>query len=122
MRLWDFLTEAGFSGDVLDGYVIATATDGYREILSLAELDPALNPRAANYLVAYADTNGDFPGAGFARLIFPGDNRGGRFLSNLTGLEVVATVPQPATMALYVAGLILVAFATRGRYARRPAE
>src|SRR5208337_2887831 len=64
--------------------------------------DPKLgapaNPMEA--IVAYADTNGDLTsptGSGFARLVIPGDNAGGRFVSNLVDLEVVNAVPEPTS-------------------------
>ena len=110
--LFDLLSDAGLTVEVLTGYLVATATDGYRELLSLAELDPSLNPRAANYLVAYDDIGSDFPGAGFARLIFPGDNRGGRYISNVVSLTVIAAVPQPGTLVLYLSGLVVTAILT----------
>ena len=84
-------------------------------MLALAELDPAFggNP---NYLLAYADQNGDFPAAGLARTIFPDDNRHGRWMSNLDSITVLQAVPEPSTCAMMMlgfAGLGLLAYRRR---------
>lgn len=90
------------SSNSLNQIVVTTGTDGYEVVLALAELDPALggNP---NYLLAYADLNGDFPGSGIARTILPGDNMRGRWMSNLDSITVSA-VPEPSTWAMMMLG------------------
>ena len=57
-------------------------------------------------LIAYADTNNQLTtgGAGFARLVIPGDNFGGRFVSNLTSLTIV-DVPEPRSAVLLGLGV-----------------
>jgi hypothetical protein len=72
--------------------VITSGTDGYEVVLSLVELDPIFWRQPSKPL-PYADTGGDFPTDGIARL----DNRHGRWVSNLDSVIVVqAAVPEPA--------------------------
>ncbi len=86
--VWNLLSQLGATqNDILTKYLTATGSDGYNVLFSLAEFDPKLG--APTYpmeaIVAYADSNGQLtaPGSGFARLVIPGDNFGGRFVSNL---------------------------------------
>jgi MYXO-CTERM domain-containing protein len=71
--------------------------------LALAELDPSLggNP---NDLLAYAATNTDFPANGMARLVFPSDNKRGRWNSNLDFVRVGNAVLEASTWALMLLG------------------
>jgi PEP-CTERM motif-containing protein len=99
---------------------VTAGTDGYEVVLSLAELDPAFGASTATNqvdLVPYADTGGNFPGAGLARTILPGDTAfaHGRWESNLTLIEVAAVVPEPTTIALLTSGLIGMMIAFRRR-------
>ena len=50
--------------------------------------------------------------SGFARLVIPGDNFGGRFVSNLVNLEVVNAVPEPTSALLLISGLAAIALLT----------
>jgi hypothetical protein len=99
--------------------VVTTGTDGYEVVLALAELDPAFggNP---NYLLAYADQNGDFPGSGIARTIFPDDNKHGRWMSNLDSISVleVGAVPEPSTWAMMMLGFAGLGFLAYRRSSR----
>jgi len=63
-------------------------------------------------IVAYADSNGDLTASGFARLVIPGDDHGGRFVSNLVNLEVVNAVPEPTSALLLISGLAAIALLT----------
>ncbi|NOG71386.1 molybdopterin-binding oxidoreductase [Roseicella sp. DB1501] len=94
--LWTLLQEAGVTtdpavkNDLLDFYVVATGSDGYHALFSMGELDPRFGD--GQVLVAYDDTAGQLgPGGkeGFARLVVPEDGAGGRYVSNLVGIEVV---------------------------------
>lgn len=94
--LWGIMSAAGIvnnpavNNDVLNKYVLATGSDGYKTVFSLGELNPVFGNRPD--LVAYAETNGGVSaplGAdGFARITSPGDVRGGRYVSNLVSLDV----------------------------------
>lgn len=121
VRLWDLLNYAGIDTNVtLQGYVLARATDDYQIVFSLAELDPdRRGPQ--DVLVAYERSEGGLGDNGFARLVVPGDQAGGRYLSNLASLEVVyiQAVPEAHTWALMLAGLALVGLSVRRRLIAR---
>jgi len=76
-------------------------------------------------LVAYAGTDMTdlLTTAGFARLVIPGDNAGGRFVSNLVNLEVVNAVPEPTSALLLISGLAATALLTwsKNRFRARAA-
>lgn len=83
---------------------VISGTDGYEVLFSLAELDPAYG--APEDLAPYADTEGQFPGDGFARDVIPGDNHQGRWVSNVDLIEV-ASVPEPNLTGCVAGALIL---------------
>ena len=110
--LWDVLnsagirTDPGIKNDILRDLVTATGSDGYQVSFALGELSPSFGD--APILVAYSDTAGQLLGsAGFARIVVPGDSAGGRYVSNLASLTVFdgTAVPEPASLALLLAGL-----------------
>lgn len=109
--LWTFLDPS--NADVTDQIVTVLGTDGYEAVLSLAELDPALggNP---NDLLPYADTGTNFPGDGVARVIFPNDNKQGRWVSNVDSIDVT-TAPEPGSLAVLGFGLASLAALQRCR-------
>ena len=92
--LWNVLNAAGgiqtnpaVKNDVLQTYVIATGTDGYKSVISSGEIDPNFGHKAD--LVAIGDTGGTLPGsAGVARVTASGDVAGGRYVSNTASLQV----------------------------------
>jgi len=69
-------------------YVVATGSDGYQAVFSLAELDPGIGERPV--LVAYELDGAPLDRSGMARLVVPGDKKRGRWVANLSGLEVRA--------------------------------
>jgi hypothetical protein len=99
-------------------YVVTAGTDGYEVVLSLAELVPSLGGNPAN-LIPYADTGTDFPGNGVARTILPGDNKHGRWESNLDRVAV-AGKPVRIERKVYLAlnkptGVLCTSHDTHGR-------
>ncbi len=91
--LWDLLQAArlknttGTRNDRLRKYVVATGADGYEVIVAVAELDPGFGGQ--HVLVAYERDGQLLDGReGIARLLVPGDKRGGRAVFGLTRLEV----------------------------------
>lgn len=94
--LWGIVNGAGIlnnpavRNDVLNKYVLATGSDGYKAVFSLGELNPDFGNRQS--LVAYAETiagvSHPLGADGFARTTSPGDVKGGRYVSNLVNLSV----------------------------------
>jgi hypothetical protein len=96
VSLWTLIQDAGLltdpsiKNDLLGFVVVATGSDGYRAVISLAEIDPAFGNQKD--LVAYSDTGGQLGAGGSAgamRLVLPGDVAGGRYVSNLVSLQVI---------------------------------
>lgn len=102
VQVLSLLTAAGLElDDILTSYLTVVGSDGYEVLFSLAELDPELGGRLA--LIAYDDTAGSLEsptGSGFARIVIPGDIRGGRFVSNIQSISVVDVV-EPTSLALF---------------------
>ena len=92
--LFDLIEEAGVKldpdkkNDILRKYVVIRASDCYESVVSMAELLP--NFAGQQVLVAYAKGDGTLldPQDGMARLVVPGDKAGGRYVSNITRIEV----------------------------------
>lgn len=96
VSLWDLLNAAGIvrpaaGQGILDTYVVATGSDGYRVVIALAEIAPDFGNQPD--MVAYALNGAPLTASGFARLVVPNDSRAGRHVSNLIALEVM-TVPE----------------------------
>jgi len=94
VRLSDVLTKAGVPlGEKLRGaemasYVVARASDGYKVVFSLAELDPAMN---GNETIIAQTMNGKPLDAkqGPLKIVVPGEKRPARWIRMLQSLEVV---------------------------------
>lgn len=94
VSLWDLVNSAGIQtnaankNDLLGFYLVATGSDGYRVVISLAELSPDFGNQPD--IVAYASNGAPLTANGFARLVIPDDGKAGRYVSNLVALEVVS--------------------------------
>ena len=75
-------------GDAVATYIVATASDGYRAVFSLAELDPAFT---RNDIIVADTIDGKplFAYQGPVRLVAPKDARGARGIRMLQRIEVV---------------------------------
>jgi DMSO/TMAO reductase YedYZ molybdopterin-dependent catalytic subunit len=76
------------SGGALATYVVASASDGYQVVFSLAELDPALT---ANDIIVADTTDGKplLENQGPLRIVAPHDKRPARSVRMLQKLEIV---------------------------------
>jgi PEP-CTERM motif len=99
------------TGDINTTIVDTVGTDGYDVAFALAEIDPAVGGNPQD-LLAYASNGSDFPGAGVARTIFAGDNKHGRWMSNLYEVQVT-DIPEPASASVVVAGIGLLGLLRR---------
>lgn len=124
VSFWDLLdsvvglqTRPDVKNDVLGMYVVATGSDGYRAAFSLGELSPSFGNEPD--LIAFELNGAPLTDTGFARLVVPHDGKAGRWVSNLTRLEVfhASPVPEPAAWACFAVGLLLVG--VRSRFGRR---
>jgi DMSO/TMAO reductase YedYZ molybdopterin-dependent catalytic subunit len=120
VSLWDLLTQVGIvtrpgvKNDILGKYLVATGSDGYKTVVSMGEIDPDFG-RQRDFVAFSEIVNGQaqpLGSNGFARMVVPGDVRGGRYVSNLVSLEVLnaAPLPEPGSALLMltgVAGVIL---------------
>ena len=97
--LWGMLNAAGIQtdpairNDANNRIVVAQGSDGYRAVYSLGELNPGFGNLPA--LAAYAEIVGGVTqplgSDGFARTTAPGDVRGGRYVSNLSEVQLQRT-------------------------------
>ena len=79
---------AELRGNAIASYVLATASDGYQALFSLAELDPAFTSN--NVIVADSiDGKPLFAYQGPLRLVAPKDARGARSVRMLVRLELI---------------------------------
>jgi len=80
-------------GDAMATYVVASATDGYRVVFSLAELDPEFS---GSEIMIVDRTNGQplLADQGPMRLVVPKDLPGARSMRMLERIEIVR-LPKP---------------------------
>lgn len=78
----------GLRGDALASYVVASASDGYQVVFSLAELDPAMT---GNDVIVADTLDGKplFSYQGPMRIVAPKDARPARSIRMLSRLEIV---------------------------------
>lgn len=94
VRVGELLKRAGvplgqeLRGAALASYVVASASDGYQVVFSLAELDPQFT---TNDIIVADTVNGQplFGYQGPVRIVAPKDARGARSVRMLQRLEVV---------------------------------
>lgn len=80
------------NNDALRFYVRVAATDGYVATVSWGEIDPDFGNQPV--LVAYEEDGEPLAEDGMARLVVPGDERGGRYVSNMSSITLLrATAP-----------------------------
>jgi hypothetical protein len=122
VSIWTLLTDAGIvtdpaiKNDILNYYLLATGSDGYEAILSLGELDPMFGGTGAPDLIAYLQDGMPLGADGFARIVVPGDDFGGRYVSNLVSLQVIDwVVPEPGSLLLFASSLLAMALLVRRR-------
>jgi DMSO/TMAO reductase YedYZ molybdopterin-dependent catalytic subunit len=92
--LSDFLQDAGIKldvnkkNDILTKGIVGVGSDGYAALIVGGETDA----KFGNLQILIATTKDGQPLGdqdGFARIVVPGDGRAGRYVSNLTRIEVV---------------------------------
>jgi DMSO/TMAO reductase YedYZ molybdopterin-dependent catalytic subunit len=83
------ITTPGVKNDFLRDYVLATGSDGYRAVISVGEIHPNFGHQAD--LVAYSVNGQPLAADGFARTVVPGDQFGGRYVSNLVSVQLLAS-------------------------------
>ena len=99
VSLWALLNDAsvGLKPDtavrnpVLSTYAVVVGSDGYRAVVSLAEIAPESGNRMA--LVAYSLNGAPLGRNGMARLVMAGDVKPGRSVARLAAIEVFAAQP-----------------------------
>lgn len=82
----DIVTRPEIKNGILRGFIVATASDGYKLVISLGEIDPDFGNQPC--LIATQKDGADFTSGGFAQLVFPNDVKKGRWVRGLTGLKV----------------------------------
>jgi DMSO/TMAO reductase YedYZ molybdopterin-dependent catalytic subunit len=94
VRLYDLLQAAGprfdrtRNNDSLRWYVVVTGRDGYQAVIAWGEIDPGFEGKAV--LLAYEQDGQPLgPADGMARLVVPGDQRGGRYVSNVRTIALL---------------------------------
>jgi len=99
VSLWTLLNDStvglkpdtGVRNPLLSMYVVLVGSDGYRAVVSLAEIAPESGNRTA--LVAYSLNGAPLGRNGMARLVMAGDVKPGRSVARLAAIEVFAAQP-----------------------------
>jgi len=73
---------------MLRWYAVVTGTDGYQAVIAWGEIAPGFENKSV--LVAYAQDGQPLSQAdGMARLVVPGDQRGGRYVNNVRTITLL---------------------------------
>lgn len=97
--LWGMLNSAGIQTDPVirndrnNRIVVAQGSDGHRAVYSLGELNPSFGnvQSLAAYAAVIDGSTVPLGDSGFARSTAPSDVRGGRYVSNLTDVQLQRT-------------------------------
>lgn len=89
---------AGGKNPLLSLSFVVTAKDGYQVVISGGELDPAFG-NTRMYLAWEQDGAALTGKDGPIRLVVPGDTKGGRYVSGIVSIEVLAVGEAAATPA-----------------------
>src|SRR5262249_33913256 len=105
-------TTPGTPQDQLRNVVIAIGSDGYAQVYAYGEINPSFGGNAPAWngaavagpeLIAYQNNPGQPLGSdGFARTTAPGDQRGGRYVSNP---ETIAVLHAPRMTGPFTGGI-----------------
>jgi DMSO/TMAO reductase YedYZ molybdopterin-dependent catalytic subunit len=80
-------TDPDVKNDIIRKYVVITATDCYKTVLSVADLLPEYGGQQV--LIAYGDGDGNpLYEEGLTMLVLPGDKRASRYVSNIAEIRV----------------------------------
>ncbi|HOB60783.1 MAG TPA: molybdopterin-dependent oxidoreductase [Candidatus Competibacteraceae bacterium] len=83
------VTDPAVKNDILSKYVLVRASDCYEVVVAVAELLSSFG--GDQIMVAYATGDGQLLSSdGMARLVVPGDKSGGRYVSNITTIQVLS--------------------------------
>ena len=98
--LWTLLNSAGLQSPpvkngLLRQFIVATGSDGYSAVFALGELAPQFGGGSPQNLVAY-QADPPLGANGFARIVAPKDDFGGRYVANLSSLQI-GTAPAVAS-------------------------
>jgi DMSO/TMAO reductase YedYZ molybdopterin-dependent catalytic subunit len=98
--LWQLIQSAGglkpnptVKNNFLRQYVVVEGTDCYEAVIAVGEIEPTFEGKQV--LVAYAEEDPShnqtlLTDQGFARLVVPGDQKGGRYVSNIKRIWVLS--------------------------------
>ena len=98
--LWQLIQSSGglkpnpsVKNNFLRQYIVVEGTDCYEAVVAVGEIEPTFEGKQV--LVAYAEEDSShsqtlLSDQGFARLVVPGDQKGGRYVSNINRILVLS--------------------------------
>jgi hypothetical protein len=84
--------------------IVAEGTDCYQAVVSVGEIEPTFEGKQVVVAYAEEDSSGNqtlLTDQGFARLVVPGDQKGGRYVSNIRRI-VVLSAPDLSSKPQYL--------------------